>query len=655
MIDSSKTENLNTHKQTDVKKTEYICIKPVAEQLSEEVLSLHAQLLNTIEQCVIATDLGGIVVYWNRFAEQLYGWLAEEAIGRNVMELITPKPNSRQADEIVTQLRQGKSWTGEFIMQRKDGTTFPAQITNSPIYDKQRLIGIIGLSNDISERKRGEQALWESETRYRMLIERASDGIHTYDLQGNSIEINTRLCEMLGYTAEELLRLNVKDLVPPEDLVVNPIRFDELRAGKTVLNERRLRRKDGTLIQVEISGKMIQYGVLQAIVRDITERKRAEEELRRQRDFTSAITTNIGDGVYAIDLRGLVTFMNPAAEKILGWNESELLGENMHETIHFQKADGTRVSEQDCPILKVLKSGKNVHIEDDVFLLRSGNIIPVAFTSSPIITNGHVTGAVVAFQNITERKRTEKVLQHAREELEFRVQERTKELKKANKERVEILQQLVTAQEDERKHITHELHDQLGQQMTVLRLKLDILKKMCANNEELGKQVDETQEVARQLDSDIDFIAWNMRPTVLDDIGIVAALDQYILQWSAHFNIPIEFDAKRFTKTRLKSEVETNFYRITQEALNNIYKHAQASKVNVSLEPRDDSVVLIIEDNGVGFEPDKQISFERGMGLVGMRERAALIRGKLEIESTKGAGTTIYVSVPVSEDRREKE
>jgi two-component system CheB/CheR fusion protein len=211
----------------------------------------------------------------------------------------------------------------------------------------------------------------------------------------------------------------------------------------------------------------------------------------------------------------------------------------------------------------------------------------------------------------------------------------------------EILQKLIGVQEDERKHITHELHDQLGQQMTVLRLKLDVLKKMCDNNEELGEQVDEIQKVARQLDSDVDFLAWKMRPTVLDDIGIVAALDQYIRQWSAHFNIPTEFDVKRFNKTRLKPEVETNFYRITQEALNNIYKHAKASKVNVLLEPRDGSVVLIIEDNGIGFESDTQISVEKGMGLLGMNERAALIGGKFEIESTESTGTTVYVSVPV--------
>ncbi|MDQ3711451.1 MAG: PAS domain S-box protein [Acidobacteriota bacterium] len=652
MNDSSKFENLNTQKQEDLKKTEHIIIEPVAEQLSEEVLSLHAQLLNTIEQSVFATDLGGIVIYWNRVAEQLYGWLAEEAIGRNVLELTTPKPSIRQAAEIMTRLRQGKSWTGEFIMQRKDGTTFPAQITNSPIYDKQRLIGIIGLSNDITERKLIEKALRVSETRYRSLLENANDIIYSHDLLGNYVTVNGVAEKITGYSLEELKKMNITEFIVPEHHeLIQQVIEKKLYDPTPTVYEFDIITKDGHRRTLEANSRVSSIEgerlAIEGVARDITERKQAEEELRRQRDFTNAITTNIGDGIYAVDQRGLVTFMNLAAEKILGWNESEMLGKNMHETIHFQKADGTRVSDQDCPILEVLKSGKNVHIEDDVFSLRDGSIIPIAYTSSPIITNGQIAGAVLVFHVITERKRTEKALQHEREELEFRVQERTKELEKANKERVEILHQLVTAQEDERKYIARELHDQLGQEMTVLRLKLDVLKKMCDNNEELCKQVDEIQMVARQLDSDVDFLAWKMRPTVLDDIGIVAALDQYIRQWSAHFNIPVEFNAERFSKTRLKPEIESNFYRITQEALNNIYKHAKASKVNVLLEPRDGSIVLIIEDNGVGFETGKKISVEKGMGLVGIGERAALIGGKFEIESTEGAGTTLYVSVPV--------
>lgn len=260
------------------------------------------------------------------------------------MDLTTPKPSARQADQIMSQLREGKSWTGEFTVQRKDGTTFPAQITNSPIYDnKQKLIGIVGISSDITDRKRAEQVLNASEYKYRMLIEQASDGIHTYDMQGNFIETNSRLCEMLGYTAEELLRLNVKDLVPPEDLVANPIRFDDLRTGKIVLNERRLLRKDGTLIPVEVSGRMIQSGLLQAIIRSTTERKREEELLKQSEERLRNIFETSHDGIL-VEHNERISYVNKSYIHSLGYNEpEELIGQHISTIISSE--DVERVTE----------------------------------------------------------------------------------------------------------------------------------------------------------------------------------------------------------------------------------------------------------------------------------------------------------------------
>jgi two-component system, cell cycle sensor histidine kinase and response regulator CckA len=151
------------------------------------------------------------------------------------------------------------------------------------------------------------------------------------------------------------------------------------------------------------------------IARDITERKLAEEQLRLQLDFTEAITTSLGEGVYAIDQSGRVMFMNPAAEAALGWEQEELLGKDMHETIHFQHADGTRRSAQVCPLLGVLHSGEAIQIESDVFTRKDGSMFPVAYSSSPIITRGQVVGAVLAFHDITERKRAERELRESEE------------------------------------------------------------------------------------------------------------------------------------------------------------------------------------------------------------------------------------------------
>ena len=639
------------------------------------------------------------------------------------------------------------------------------------------------LFSDITTRRRTDEALQNSVNKYRALVEQASDGIHTYDAEGNFIETNSKLCEMLGYTAEELSEMNVKDFVPAEDLAADPIRFDELRAGKTLLRERRVIRKDGSLMPVEISGKMIQEGVFQAIIRDVTKRKQAEEALRSNENQLRLITDAIPLLISYIDKEHRYRFINQrytewfgkSRKEIIGKHMSEVLGDTAYQSIlpevetvlsgvetvfersvpyksgerflHVQyipeidrstgavkgfnafvediskrklgeealrkseewlravfdaSRDGILVEDKELIIYvnksythlfgydspeeligqhvsavispedseRMLKFGRNrllgefpVSVYEFKGKRKDGTLIDVeaSVSTSSVAGQTYITTMV---RDIAERKHTEEELRRSHEELEFRVRKRTAELEKANKklqvqinerelaekERVKILQQLVTVQENERKRLARDLHDQLGQQMTVLRLELERLKKMCAGSEELSKQVEKTQKVTRQLDSDVDFLAWQMRPTVLDDLGIVAALDNYIQQWSAHFSIPAEFKANRFGKIILKPEAETNLYRIAQESLNNISKHARASKVNILLEPRDDNAILIIEDNGVGFEPNGQalsVNASKCNGLIGMRERAALIGGSLEIESAKGFGTTIFVNIPV--------
>lgn len=158
---------------------------------SERNIRFQAHLLNTVEQAVIATDVNGIVIYWNEFAQHLYGWAAAEALNRNVMELTTPEPSREQAEEIMSNLQKGKGWTGEFTMQHRGGRTFPAAITNSPVYDdKEALIGIVGISNDITERKQTEHALVEANERAIREYERLLDRV-------------ARLAESLG-TARDL-------------------------------------------------------------------------------------------------------------------------------------------------------------------------------------------------------------------------------------------------------------------------------------------------------------------------------------------------------------------------------------------------------------------------------------------------------------------
>ena len=160
------------------------------------------------------------------------------------------------------------------------------------------------------------------------------------------------------------------------------------------------------------------------------------------------------------------------------------------------------------------------------------------------------------------------------------------------------------------------------------------------------------QALAERIDAEVDFLAWELRPTALDDLGLTAALTNFVKEWSSHYHIPADAHVTGFGSgsLRLPPEVETCLYRIAQEALNNVYKHAQAARVSVVLERRDGDAVLVVEDDGVGFDGADVASWQgdRGIGLVGMRERAALLGGSVEFESAPGKGTTIFARVPVA-------
>jgi two-component system CheB/CheR fusion protein len=213
-----------------------------------------------------------------------------------------------------------------------------------------------------------------------------------------------------------------------------------------------------------------------------------------------------------------------------------------------------------------------------------------------------------------------------------------------------LMRRLITAQEDERRLVARDLHDHLGQQVAGLALKLDAVKEMARGHAALESAVDDARSTIVKLDRDLDFFVWEMRGADGNEQGLAASLSTFVREWSRNFGIAAEFHSRGFDGERLSKEIEINLYRITQEALTNVYKHARAERVDVLLERRDSSAVLVIEDDGVGFE--RAATLERrsdgGVGIVGMEERAGLMGGTLEIETAPGKGTSLFVRVPIA-------
>jgi PAS domain S-box-containing protein len=261
---------------------------------AEESIRFQALLLNTVEQAVIATDLNGKIIYWNQFAEKLYGWSAEDAVGHNVAELTTPEMMAEQAADIMSQLRNGKSWSGEFTVQRRDGTTFPAEICDSPINDSQgRLIGIIGISQDITKRKRVEEELHKSDARLRLALDISQTSTFEIDLLTDAVETDEIGREIYGFEKNEPLTFTkVQSRFHPDDLeevlrsvsaALAPEGTDEFEV------EQRVIRTDGKTRWIRVRGRAFFEGEGEmrrpinciGTYIDITERKQAEQERER--------------------------------------------------------------------------------------------------------------------------------------------------------------------------------------------------------------------------------------------------------------------------------------------------------------------------------------------------------------------------------------
>jgi signal transduction histidine kinase len=213
-----------------------------------------------------------------------------------------------------------------------------------------------------------------------------------------------------------------------------------------------------------------------------------------------------------------------------------------------------------------------------------------------------------------------------------------------------LFRRLVSVQEDERRRIARDLHDHLGQQLTALRMNLEVFRLQCELDDAKLQQLERTQRLADDLDRSIDFLIWQLRPPALQQLGLSAALKALVDSWRDRFSLNAEYHTREMESVRLERAVEENLYRIAQEAMNNVVKHANATRVNVFFRREGDWATLLIEDNGDGFnfEPDR-INADECFGLTSMRERAELIGARMRIDSEPGNGTAITVRTRIAD------
>lgn len=475
--------------------------------------------------------------------------------------------------------------------------------------------------------RQSEAALRENDTRLRLATRTGKVGVWDWDMLTNRVSWTESLYVMHGIdksgfdgTIEGFTALIHKH---DRDAVADAMER-ALNGTERYEVEFRVVRPDGKLVWLYTNATLLRDGdvplrMIGATI-DITERKLAELEKGK---LATIVESSI-DAIISKDPNGYIISWNKAAEQLFGYTAEEAVGRSITIIIPSDRLD------EEASILSRIRRNEKVQHYETVRRRKDGSLVDISLSISPISdANGNVIAASKIVRDITQRKAAEVAMRES-----------------------EIMRTLVDAQEAERHRIARDLHDHLGQQLTALRLKLESLRAKAVDSEDLLHEIDETRKQASRIDMDINFLSWELRPTELDNLGLNDALSSFVREWSANYGISAEFHGAYTKNGRLNPEIETNLYRIAQEGLNNVLKHAQATKVSVLLERRGDNALLIIEDDGIGFEPDLTARRGKngkgsGLGLIGMRERTALLGGSLEIETFPGKGTSLFALVPL--------
>jgi two-component system sensor histidine kinase UhpB len=356
---------------------------------------------------------------------------------------------------------------------------------------------------------------------------------------------------------------------------------------------------------------------------------KVESRLRNVDRWFAAAIKSISDAVITTDSSGLVTFVNPVAEALTGHAMSQAIGRPLHRV--FQIADA-----HDRSLPRAI--GKSQADGDGPFetllIAASGCQVPIEGSSAPIKDDADRTiGRILAFRDISERRRAERELNESREHLRA------------------LAGHLQLAGESERRHIAREIHDEFGQLLTGLRMDLIWLEKRLGQNEDaptrpgLRKRLAGALELVDGMVRQVRRISSELRPGVLDDLGLVAAMEWQAREWQQRTGIPCQFKPSH-EQLCIPPEPSTALFRIFQEALTNVARHAHATNVQVELTADDESIRLVVSDNGRGLTVSPARP-ERSFGLLGMKERAALLGGRLDVEGHAGAGTRVSAEIPI--------
>jgi two-component system, sensor histidine kinase and response regulator len=369
-------------------------------------------------------SIDGREAFANRACQEMLGCTGEELSREETWDKMVHPDDRGFGAARYADLQQGKrerdEWEQRFI--RRDGRTVVTSARFTLLRNPEgKPQYVTSLTEDITERKRAEERLRDSEELFRSIFENAPVGISLYRVDGSQYFTNSALQKMVGYTHEDLSSLDKwEQIVHPDERASRAERMARLVRGDRDIDawEQRFLHRDGRVVVTQRNCSVVRDAAdkpqyLLNMTTDITERKRAQEERDRVAKQMEMLLESTGQGIYGIDLLGNCTFINRAACELIGYRPGEALGQNMHNLAHHHKPDGSVYPVDECPVYRALKKGEGCGQADEVMWRRNGTPIPVEYSSFPILEDGRITGAVVTVFDITERKRAEERLRES--------------------------------------------------------------------------------------------------------------------------------------------------------------------------------------------------------------------------------------------------
>lgn len=578
-------------------------------------------------------DMQGKLIYANESLARMHGYKLEEILGKPISMLHTRKQLEwvRQVwDDVI---ETGSLTAIEVWRTRRNGEVFPTLMSLTMIRDKNNEPLYISASAiDITEIKQAEEALRDSEERYRAVVEDMPALVCRFRKVGRLTFVNQVFCQYYDVSPGEVIGNSFFDFIPRNNRNELFSRFKKLTRKSPVASfelevpgKSESRRWQQWIMRAlfDDNGKIQE---IQAIGYDVTERKLAEKALRESEEQFRSLA-QLSPDLIAIQAENEIVYINQAGAGMLGGQSPEdIIGKSLMDFVPDKQKKYISARIRD-----VIKDKKQFSYVEDRARRLDGKMIDIEVASLPLQFLGRPAIQIVA-RDISDKKRAERALRNQRDMLKA------------------VTSEVIRVQEDERRRISMELHDSIGQALSLSKLQIqNILKKSREENGSFGRELNGVIRHISDTISDLRKISANLRPVILDNLGLIPSIEWYLKDFGHKVELEIDVDIKT-DYLNLDPRHEAHVFRVIQEIMINIHKHAEANRIRFTCFVENGCAFFQISENGRGFDPANIFEVEtrkQGMGLINIMERVELVRGKIEVDSRPGHGATYTVRIPL--------